>query len=108
VRQLAYVGMLAACLLGTLPLEVVLGARVYRQLRRLALTLLCTAPVFVAWDLYATHAGHWDFDPEQTLGPSIAGLPVEELLFFVVVPVCSVLALEAVRTARGWAVGDEP
>ena len=34
-------------------------------------------------------------------------VPVEELLFFVVVPVCAVLAHEAVRAVRGWPGGDE-
>jgi lycopene cyclase domain-containing protein len=60
------------------------------------------------WDLYAIHAGHWTFDPEQTLGVELpGGLPLEEMLFFVVVPVCAVLAYEAVRTVRGWPGGDE-
>jgi lycopene cyclase domain-containing protein len=100
--------MLGVCVVATLPLEVVLGVRVYRQWRRLLLTLLCVVPLFVVWDLYATAAGHWDFDPDQTVGLVLpGGLPVEELLFFVVVPVCSVLALEAVRLVRGWPVGDE-
>jgi lycopene cyclase domain-containing protein len=108
VRHLAYVGMLAFCLVGTLPLEVWLGVRVYRQWRRLVLTLLCVAPVFVVWDLYAVSAEHWQFDREQTLGVVLPGkLPVEEVLFFVVIPVCSVLALEAVRRVRGWRIGDE-
>jgi hypothetical protein len=35
------------------------------------------------------------------------GLPLEELLFFAVVPTCAVLAYEAVRTVRGWPGGDE-
>ncbi|MEP6760584.1 MAG: lycopene cyclase domain-containing protein [Sporichthyaceae bacterium] len=108
MRHLGYVGMLAFCLLGTLPLEVLLGVRVYRQWRRLALTLLCVAPVFVAWDLYAIDAGHWRFDSAQTIGLTLpGGLPVEELFFFLVIPVCSVLALEAVRRVRGWPVRDE-
>jgi hypothetical protein len=34
-------------------------------------------------------------------------LPIEELLFFIVVPICSVLTLEAVRAVRGWPVDDE-
>ena len=109
--RLSYVGMLAFCLLGTLPLELWLGVRVYRQWRRLALALLCVAPVFVAWDLYAIAAGHWRFDADQTVGVVLPGdLPVEELLFFLVIPVCSVLALEAVRLVqrrRGLLVGDE-
>jgi lycopene cyclase domain-containing protein len=108
VRHLAYVGVLAFCLLGTLPLELWLKVGVYRRWRRLLLTLLPVVGVFVVWDLYAIAAGHWSFDPAQTLGVELpGGLPLEELLFFVVVPVCSVLAYEAVRTVRGWPGGDE-
>lgn len=106
--RLAYVGMLVFVVLATLPLEVLLGTRVYARARRLLLTLLPVLVVFVAWDLYAIAQGHWDFDPDQTLGVVLpGGLPVEELLFFLVVPVASVLTLEAVRRVRGWPVGDE-
>jgi lycopene cyclase domain-containing protein len=95
--------MLAFCLLGTLPLELWLGVRVYRQARRLLLTLLPVVAVMVVWDLYAIAAGHWDFDPAQTLGVVLpGGVPVEELLFFLVVPTCAVLSYEAVRRVRGW------
>ena len=108
MRHLAYVGVLAFCLLGTLPLELWLKVGVYRQWRRLLLTLLPVVAVFVAWDLYAIAAGHWTFDSHQTLGVELpGGLPLDELLFFVVVPICSVLAYEAVRVVRGWPGGDE-
>jgi lycopene cyclase domain-containing protein len=108
VRHLAYVAVLAFCLVGTLPLELWLGVRVYRQWRRLLLTLLPVVAVFVVWDLYAIAAGHWCFDAEQTTGLVLPGdLPVEELLFFVVVPVCSLLSFEAVRKVKGWPAGDE-
>ena len=108
MRHLSYVAMLAFCLLGTLPLELVLHVGVYRQVRRLLLTLLPVVVVFVVWDLYAIARGHWAFDRAQTLGVVLpGGIPVEEVLFFVVVPVAAVLTLEAVRTVRGWAVGDE-
>jgi lycopene cyclase domain-containing protein len=99
-----YLLVLAACLLATLPLELVLGVRVYRQTRRLLLTLLPVLVVFVTWDVLAVRAGQWDYDREQTLGGRIGNLPVEELLFFVVVPICAVLTLEAVRRVRGWRV----
>jgi hypothetical protein len=34
--------------------------------------------------------------------------PLEELLFFVVIPTCSILTLEAVRRRRPqWTIGDE-
>lgn len=102
MRHLAYLAVLAFCVAGTLPLEVWLGVRVYRQWRRLALTLLPVLVVFVAWDLYAIAAGHWSFDPAQTVGVRLPGrLPVEELLFFLVVPTCALLSYEAVRRVRG-------
>ena len=108
MRHLAYLAVLAFCLLGTLPLELWLGVRVYRRPRRLLLTLLPVVAVFVAWDLYAVASGHWDFDAEQTLGLVLpGGVPVEELLFFVVVPTCALLAFEAVRRVKGWPAGDE-
>ena len=103
MRHLAYLAVLALCLLGTLPLEVWLGVRVYRQPRRLLLTLLPVVAVFYLWDVYAIAADHWTFDPAQTVGLVLpGGVPVEELLFFVVVPTCAVLAFEAVRRVKGW------
>ena len=103
MRHLAYLAVLAFCLLGTLPLEVWLGVRVYRRPRRLLLTLLPVVAVFYLWDVYAIAADHWTFDPAQTVGLVLpGGVPVEELLFFVVVPTCAVLAFEAVRRVKGW------
>ena len=103
MRHLSYLAVLAFCLLGTLPLELWLGVRVYRQPRRLLLTLLPVVAVFYLWDVYAIAGEHWSFDPAQTVGLVLpGGVPVEELLFFVVVPTCAVLALEAVRRVRGW------
>jgi lycopene cyclase domain-containing protein len=107
VRSLGYVAVLAFCVVGTLPLELFLGVRVYRQWRRLLLTLLPVVTVFVAWDLYAIGAGHWSFDKTQLLGVMLpGGLPLEELLFFLVVPTASLLALEAVHRVRGWPIDD--
>ena len=105
--QLIYLAVLAACLLGTLPLEVVLRTRVYTRPLRLVLTLLPVLAVFVVWDVLAIRAGHWTYDPGQTTGLAVGDLPLEELAFFLVVPVCAVLTLEAVRAVKGWRVGDE-
>ena len=100
--------MLAFCVVGTLPLELVLRLGVYRRERRLALTIAPVLAVFVAWDLYAIARDHWQFDPAQTLGVVLpGGLPLDELAFFVVVPIAAVLTLEAVRAVRGWSIGDE-
>ena len=96
---MTYALVLLACFLGTLPLELFLGVRVYRRWRRLVLTLLPVVTVFVAWDALAVRAGHWSF--HGTVGWWAGSLPVEEVAFFVVIPTCAVLSLEAVRRVRG-------
>ena len=107
MRSLGYLAVLAFCLVGTLPLELFLGVRVYRQWRRLVLTLLPVLAVFVTWDLYAINAGHWSFDKTQLSGVTLPGdLPLEEVLFFLIVPTASLLALEAVHRVRGWPIDD--
>ena len=107
MESLAYLLVLLGCLLGTAPLEVVLGTRVYARWRRLLLTLLPVLVVFLVWDVLAIQAGHWSYDTEQVTGIVLGVLPLEELLFFVVIPICAVLTLEAVRAVKGWPVGDE-
>ena len=98
--QWSYVAMLAFCLAGTLPLVPAFRLRVLRQPRRLLLTVGLAGTPFLLWDLWATHVGHWWFDEEQTLPWRLAGLPLEEIGFFVVIPIVSVLTLEGVRAAR--------
>jgi hypothetical protein len=66
--------------------------------------------VFTAWDVAAIRARWWHFDQRFMSGVLLPGrLPLEELLFFVVVPLCAILTFEAVRRLRPhWLAGDEP
>jgi lycopene cyclase domain-containing protein len=100
--RLQYLSVLAGCVLVTLPLEFVFGARVWRRPRRLARAVLPSFVVFVAWDLFATASGTWSFDERYTVGLTLpGGLVVEELLFFLLIPVCALLTLESVRNILG-------
>ena len=100
LQSWSYVAMLAFCLAGTLPLVVAFRLRVLRQPRRLALTILAAGTPFLVWDLLATRAGHWWFDEDQTLPWRVAGLPLEEISFFVVIPLVTVLTYESVAVVR--------
>jgi len=94
----AYLLVLAGCLTAALWLEPVLRVGVLRQWRRLLMTVIPVALVFSAWDVAALAAGHWSVDPQQSTGIRLFGrLPLEETLFFLVVPVCAILGYEAVR-----------
>jgi len=102
VDRYQYLILMGLCVLGTLPLELVLGARVYRQPRRLFLAMLVPLCVFVVWDVLAISWGHWTYTPRYVSGWDLPGsLPVEELVFFLVIPVCGLLTLETVRKLRG-------
>jgi lycopene cyclase domain-containing protein len=89
-----YLAVLAACIAITLPLEVFLGARVYRRPRRLWATVAPVVAVFGLWDIVASHRGHWWWSPELVTGARLLWLPVEEWLFFLVIPLCVLLTYE--------------
>ncbi|RKT55287.1 lycopene cyclase domain-containing protein [Saccharothrix australiensis] len=91
-----YLAVLVACLLVTAPLEPV-GVGVYRRLPALARAIAPVLVLFGLWDLLAFLRGHWSFSEAFTTGVVVLGaLPLEEVLFFVVVPLCAVLTYEAV------------
>jgi lycopene cyclase domain-containing protein len=90
---------MAACLLITLPLEFALRARVYRRWRVMLAAVLPVMIIFSIWDIVAIYRDHWTYDPRFVTGIQlVGGLPLEELVFFFVVPVCGLLSYEAVGT----------
>jgi lycopene cyclase domain-containing protein len=75
----------------------------------LLLALLPGFALGVGWDVYAVHTGQWHFASRYLLELRLGGLPLEEFGFFLVIPACAVLTLEAVRRRRpDWQLGDEP
>jgi lycopene cyclase domain-containing protein len=93
-----YLIVLGACLLITAPLEI-LGKGVYRQARRAAFAVLPVAAVFVVWDAVAIAAHIWTYNPKYVTGIELpADIPIEELLFFIVIPLCGLFTYNAVDT----------
>jgi lycopene cyclase domain-containing protein len=102
-----YLVVMAGCVIGTLPLELALRARVYARWRRLLVTLLPVLVVFLTWDSLSIHAGFWSY--RKVSGIRVGNLPIEEIVFFLVIPTCAVLTFEAVRRLRpSWWAGDQP
>jgi lycopene cyclase domain-containing protein len=92
----SYLVLMAACVVVTLPLELVLKAGVYRRPRRWLAALVPVFVVFNLWDWVAIRRGHWTYSPRYTTGINLLGLPLEELVFFLVVPTCALLTYQAV------------
>ena len=101
--------MLIFTVIGSFWLEIVLRIGVLKRIKRVLLSILPVAVFFLTWDAYAIDQGHWYFDRNQILG--IFGpfdIPLEEFLFFTVVPLAAIMTIEAVRTVKKhWKIGDE-
>jgi lycopene cyclase domain-containing protein len=98
VNHYQYLLVLAACLVATLPLELVIGARVWRSPARLVRVLVLPVVAFSAWDVAAIATGEWRYNRRYVTGLDLPGrLPVEEVAFFVVIPICALLTFEAVK-----------
>jgi lycopene cyclase domain-containing protein len=59
--------------------------------------LLVIGGLFLLWDGYFTAHGIWGFTPEYLSGVYIGNLPLEEVLFFLVVPYACVFIFEVLR-----------
>ena len=107
ISNFAYLFVLLFIVLGTVWLEVVIGAQVLRKPIRLLLTLIPVFTGLVVWDIYAITQRHWWFNEQYVTGWTIGIVPIEELLFFIVVPTAMIYSFEAVRAVKQWRVGDE-
>jgi lycopene cyclase domain-containing protein len=58
--------------------------------------------IYLAWDFWAVSKGSWYFDREQTVGLYLfSRLPIEEVLFFIIVPLMVVLTyLALIKLSR--------
>lgn len=59
--------------------------------------LLLSGAFFIVWDIWFTSIGIWKFNPDYVLGFFIGGLPIEEWLFFIVVPFSCVFIYEVMN-----------
>lgn len=66
--------------------------------RALAVGIFCNALYFIPTDAWFTARGIWAFSNTYTLGPRLAGLPVEEWMFFLTVPFACVFIYACVKT----------
>ncbi|SDS76283.1 lycopene cyclase domain-containing protein [Brevibacterium sandarakinum] len=93
-----YLLLMGACLLITLPLELLFSARVYRRWKVLIGSLVPIVLIFSLWDIVAISRDHWTYNPKYVTGVHLGDLPLEEIVFFIVIPICALLSYEAVGT----------
>lgn len=65
--------------------------------KQLLWAILIPGAFFIVWDVVFTNLGYWSFNPDYTFDVRILGLPIEEWMFFVVIPYCSLFIYEVLR-----------
>lgn len=69
----------------------------YKNWSHLLWPLALVSTAFIVWDHLFTWQGVWGFSPQYVFGSYFGELPIEEVLFFVVVPYNCVFILEVLK-----------
>ena len=91
-----YFLILAVSLVGPLALSFDKKVAFYKKWKYLFPAMLFPALFYVIWDACFTSLGVWSFNPDYITGYKILNLPLEEVLFFFVVPYCCVFIYECI------------
>jgi lycopene cyclase domain-containing protein len=62
----------------------------YKHWKFLFPAISISALFFISVDIWFTEMGVWGFNPEYHSAIMFAGLPLEEILFFIIIPYCSI------------------
>lgn len=92
-----YFLILAGSLIGPLILSFDKKVAFYKRWKHLFIGMLAPALFYIIWDMVFTKQGVWSFNEDYITGIKVYNLPIEEVLFFFVVPYCCVFIYECVR-----------
>ncbi len=74
----------------------------YRNWKYLIPSFLIVMLLFIPWDVAFTNMGVWGFNPDYLAGIYLWNLPIEEWLFFILVPYSCVFIYESVNNLSSW------
>jgi lycopene cyclase domain-containing protein len=92
-----YFIILAASLAGPLLLSFDKKVAFYKKWKYVFPAMIIPALFYIAWDMFFTAKGVWSFNENYITGIKLYNLPIEEVLFFFVVPYCCVFIYECIR-----------
>lgn len=95
-QNFQYLALLGLCVIGTLPLEFRFAARVWRRPKELFVAMLGPFVTFNVINEIAVNRELWRYANSFTTGIRLPRhYPIEEVVFFAVVPICGLLTFEA-------------
>lgn len=101
MEKLVYLGLMVGSLLVPFILSFDKKVHFYTRWKYLFPAIFITLAVFIVWDVWFTRSGIWWFNKAYVTGWFILDLPVEEWLFFIIVPYASVFIYDVVDAYWG-------
>jgi lycopene cyclase domain-containing protein len=92
-----YLIILIASIAAPIALSFDKKVQYYKNFKYILPSILITATFFWIWDIRFTANQVWSFNPDYVMGIDILGMPVEEWLFFLVIPYCCIFIYEVLK-----------
>ena len=103
MQELNYLGVLAFVGACAIFITLTFRIKVKKFWKIFLATDLVILAIYLAWDYRAIHQGSWRFDTKQILDVYLFGkIPVEEVLFFIIVPLTTILTYLALTKITQW------
>ena len=73
----------------------------HEHYKHAVISIILAAIPFIIWDVIVTEIGHWSFNLEFISGLKVINLPIEEILFFIIIPFCCTFTWNALNRQFG-------
>jgi lycopene cyclase domain-containing protein len=97
LKNFTYLGLLILTLAYPLYKSFEPKIQFYKKFKYILPSIIITAIPFLIWDVIFEHNNIWSFNPEYTIGFNILGLPIEEWMFFFIIPFACFFIYEVVK-----------
>jgi lycopene cyclase domain-containing protein len=89
--------ILACSIAGPLALSFDKKVAFYKNWKYVFAAMILPAIFYIVWDIFFTKLQVWQFNEKYIVGPQWFGLPIEEWLFFILIPYCCTFVYACVR-----------
>jgi lycopene cyclase domain-containing protein len=90
--------ILGVALAGPLILSFDKKVAFYKEWKYVFKAMILPAFLYILWDIYFTGIHVWSFNPAYITGIMIINLPIEEILFFFIIPYCCLFIYVCIRS----------
>ncbi|OHX65847.1 lycopene cyclase domain-containing protein [Flammeovirga pacifica] len=69
----------------------------YKKWSKLIYALIFLWSIYLPWDIFFAATEEWGFNPDYLIGLDLAFLPLEEWMFFIIIPYCFLFIYECIK-----------